>query len=105
MNLTLLIKKKVVLTIPLEELTIQSDKKESGKEIEIEEVHEESHQEHQEEPLQLDISSGQPLTKEWRYNPDHPKDLIICDPSKGVTTITSLKNIVTTLLLFYKLSQ
>ena len=50
--------------ISLEELSIQSDKKESGKEGEIEDAHEESHQEHQEEPLQLDISSGQPLPKE-----------------------------------------
>ena len=79
--------------IPLEKLTIQSDKEESGKEVEIEEVHEESHVEHQEESLQLDISSDQPLPKEWRYNPDHPKDLIIGDPSKGVTTRTSLRNI------------
>ena len=43
--------------------------------------------------MQLDISSGQPLPKEWRYNSDHPKDLIIGDPSKGVTTRTSLRNI------------
>ena len=50
--------------IPLEKLTIQSDKKELGKEVEIKKVYEESHLEHQEESLQLDISSGQPLPKE-----------------------------------------
>ena len=43
--------------------------------------------------MQLAILSGQPLPKEWRYNPDHPKDLIIGDPFKGVTTRTSLRNI------------
>ena len=43
--------------------------------------------------MQLDISSGQPLLKEWRYNSDHPKELIIGDPSKRVTTRASLRNI------------
>ena len=32
------------------------------------------------------------MPKEWRYNRSHPKELIIGDPSKGVSTRTSLQN-------------
>ena len=33
------------------------------------------------------------LPKEWRYAYGHPKELIIGDPSKGVSTRSSLRNI------------
>ena len=33
------------------------------------------------------------LTKEWRFVHNHPTNLIIGDPSKGVTTRNSLRNI------------
>ena len=34
----------------------------------------------------------QTLPKEWRYVSSHPKDLILGDPSKGVTTRSSFRN-------------
>ena len=91
------------MEIPLEELTIQSDKNESGKEVEIEDVHEESHQELKKESFELDISSDQPLPKELRYNFDHSKDLVIGDPSKAVTTRTSLRNICNNFSFVYQI--
>ena len=33
------------------------------------------------------------LPKEWHFKNDHPKDLIIGEPSKGVTTRHSLKHL------------
>ena len=39
---------------------------------------------------QEDISQTRP--KEWRYVFSHPKDVILGDPSRGVTTRSSLKN-------------
>ena len=33
------------------------------------------------------------LPKEWYFKKDHPKDLIIGEPSKGVTTRHSLKHL------------
>ena len=33
------------------------------------------------------------LPKEWRYAHGHPKELIIGDPSKGVRTRSSMRNI------------
>ena len=33
------------------------------------------------------------LSKKWRYTYGHPKDLIIGDPSQGIRTRSSLKNI------------
>ena len=38
-------------------------------------------------------STVDPLPKEWRYAHGHPKELIIGDPSKGVSTRSSLRNI------------
>ena len=35
----------------------------------------------------------QELPKEWRYAHSHPKDLILGDPSQGVRTQSSLRNI------------
>ena len=34
------------------------------------------------------------LPKDWHYKKDHPKDLIIGDTSKGVTTRSSFKSLV-----------
>ena len=36
--------------------------------------------------------TSQTLPKEWRYVSSHPKDLILGDPSRGVTTISSFRN-------------
>jgi hypothetical protein len=45
------------------------------------------------EDLQVQQMSHDDLPKEWRYAIHHPKDLIIGDPSQGVTTRSSTKNI------------
>ncbi|KAH9751265.1 hypothetical protein KPL71_014224 [Citrus sinensis] len=37
-------------------------------------------------------STSQALPKQWRYVSSHPKDVILGDPSRGVTTRSSLKN-------------
>ncbi|KAJ9186900.1 hypothetical protein P3X46_002420, partial [Hevea brasiliensis] len=39
----------------------------------------------------------QDLPKNWTFKKDHPKDLIISDTSKGVTTRSSLRNIYNSL--------
>ena len=39
-----------------------------------------------------DEGTSQTLPKEWRYISSHPKDLILGDLSRGVTTRSSLKN-------------
>ena len=35
----------------------------------------------------------QDLPKEWRFAHNHPKELILGDPSKGITTCSSMRNI------------
>ena len=37
-----------------------------------------------------EVEQSQPLLKDWRYASNNPKDLIICDVSKGVTTRSKL---------------
>ena len=34
------------------------------------------------------------FSKDWQYKKDHPKDLILGDTSKGVTTRSQLKPII-----------
>ena len=36
--------------------------------------------------------TSQTLPKEWRYVSSHPKDVTLGDPSRGVTTRSSLRN-------------
>ena len=85
--------------IPLEQLTQQSKNEEQTKEVDPQEVYNSTNQENQQECqaahdiIRQDISNDQPLPKEWRYNSDHPKDLIIGDSFKGVTSRTLLRNI------------
>ena len=38
------------------------------------------------ENQEVEVEPTQPLPKDWRYNPHHPKDLIIGEVSKRVTT-------------------
>ncbi|MGH2313455.1 hypothetical protein, partial [Streptococcus uberis] len=38
-------------------------------------------------------SSNEDLPKDWKYVKSHPKELIIGDTSKGVTTRNSLRNV------------
>ena len=44
--------------------------------------------------MELEQQEGisQTLPKEWRYVSSHPKDLILGDPSRGITTRSSLRN-------------
>ncbi|KAH9754083.1 hypothetical protein KPL71_015319 [Citrus sinensis] len=50
-------------------------------------------EEHHEEPnAEQNEGTSQTLPKEWRYVSSHPKDVILGDPSRGVTTRSSLKN-------------
>ncbi|KAH9750717.1 Integrase catalytic domain-containing protein [Citrus sinensis] len=48
----------------------------------------------QEEQTNMEQQKGisQTLPKEWRYVSSHPKDLILGDPSRGITTRSSLRN-------------
>ena len=40
----------------------------------------------QSEVQEVEMEPTQPLSKDWRFTPHHPKDLIIGDVSKGVTS-------------------
>ena len=40
-----------------------------------------------------EVEPSQPLPKYWRYATNHPKNLIVGDVSKGVTTCSKLHNI------------
>ena len=42
---------------------------------------------------EVEVEPTQPLSKDWRYNPHHPKDLIIGKVSKGVTTRSKLHDL------------
>ena len=59
--------------ISLKDSPIQDDKKEHFGEVQKDEV-----------------EQSQPFPKDWRYATNHPKDLIIGDVSKGVTTHSKL---------------
>ena len=50
-----------------------------------------------EELPQMETNNGneQTLPKEWRYALSHPKDLILGDPSHGISTRSSIRNICT----------
>ena len=42
------------------------------------------------EVQEVEVEPTQPLSKDWRFASNHPKDLIIGDVSKGVTTRSKL---------------
>ncbi|KAH9763597.1 Integrase catalytic domain-containing protein [Citrus sinensis] len=49
--------------------------------------------EHHEEPnVEQNEGTSQTLPKEWRYVSSHPKNVILGDPSRGITTRSSLRN-------------
>ena len=39
------------------------------------------------------MEQQQDLPKVWRFAHNHPKELILGDPSKGITTRASMKNV------------
>ncbi|KAH9685489.1 Integrase catalytic domain-containing protein [Citrus sinensis] len=47
---------------------------------------------HEETNVKQNEGTSQTLPKEWRYVSSHPKDVILGDPSRGVTTRSSLRN-------------
>ncbi|KAH9780462.1 hypothetical protein KPL71_008083 [Citrus sinensis] len=50
-------------------------------------------EEHHEEPnVEQNEGTSQTLPKEWRYVSSHLKDVILGDPSRGITTRSSLRN-------------
>ncbi|KAH9672866.1 hypothetical protein KPL70_017899 [Citrus sinensis] len=50
-------------------------------------------EEHHEKPnAEQNEGTSQTLPKEWRYVSSYPKDVILGDPSRGVTTRSSLRN-------------
>ena len=49
-------------------------------------------EQHEETNVEPDEGTSQTFPKEWRYVSSHPKDLILGDPSRGVTTISSFRN-------------
>ena len=44
-------------------------------------------------PQQVQGESSQDLPKEWKFVINHPQNQIICDPSRGVRTRFSFRNI------------
>ena len=54
---------------------------------------------------EVEVETTQPLPKDWRFNPHHPKDLIIGEVSKGVTTRSKLHDLYGTMHLFLILNQ
>ncbi|KAH9734859.1 Integrase catalytic domain-containing protein [Citrus sinensis] len=54
----------------------------------------ENQEDRQEEQTNMEQQEGisQTLPKEWRYISSHPKDLILGDPSRGITTRSLLRN-------------
>ena len=59
-----------------------------------EEPSKDNQEDEQEEQTNMEQYKGisQALPKEWRYVSSHPKDVILGDPSRGVTARSSLKN-------------
>ena len=47
---------------------------------------------HEETNAKQNKGTSPTLPKEWRYVSSHPKDVVLGDPSRGVTTRSSLRN-------------
>ncbi|KAH9658635.1 Integrase catalytic domain-containing protein [Citrus sinensis] len=65
---------------------------ESSKENAPQENQEDRQEEQTNTELEQEECISQTLPKEWRHVSSHPKDVILGDPSRGVTTRSSLKN-------------
>ena len=82
----------------------QIDDKVHQQEEEIDSKKEKSHFAHSPPPQLEQGESNQKLPKEWKFVTNHPQDQIIGNPSIGVRTRSSLRNISITLLLSLKLN-
>ena len=49
-------------------------------------------EQHEETNAEQNEGTSQSLPKEWRYVSSHLKDLILGDPLRGITTISSFRN-------------
>ena len=54
--------------------------------------HGNQNEQHEEMNVEQNEGASQSLPKEWRYVSSHPNDVILGDPSRGVTTRSSLRN-------------
>ena len=64
--------------------------------LEKQSIYEETKKEEQvpyDEQEGKEMDQHQNLPKEWKFAHNHPKELILGDPSKGVTTRASTKNV------------
>ncbi|KAH9801696.1 hypothetical protein KPL71_001121 [Citrus sinensis] len=66
--------------------------KESSKDNQKDVSHGNQDEQHEETNVEQNEGTSQSLPKEWRYVSSHPKDVILGDPSRGVTTRSSLRN-------------
>ncbi|KAH9658168.1 hypothetical protein KPL70_023385 [Citrus sinensis] len=66
--------------------------KESSKDNQKDASHGNQDEQHEEMNVEQHESTSQALPKEWRYVSSHPKDVILGDLSRGVTTRSSLRN-------------
>ena len=66
--------------------------KESSKDNQKDASHGNQDEQHEEMNVEQNKGTSQSLPKEWRYVSSHPKDVILGDPSQGVTTRSSLKS-------------
>ncbi|KAH9697749.1 Integrase catalytic domain-containing protein [Citrus sinensis] len=66
--------------------------KESSKDNQKDASHGNQDEQHEEMNVEQNEGTSQSLPKEWRYVSSHPKDVILGDPSRGVTTRSSLRN-------------
>ncbi|KAH9659187.1 Integrase catalytic domain-containing protein [Citrus sinensis] len=55
-------------------------------------LHGNEEEQHEETNAEQNVGTSQSLPKEWRYVSSHPKDLILRDPSHGITTRSSFRN-------------
>ncbi|KAH9649201.1 Integrase catalytic domain-containing protein [Citrus sinensis] len=71
---------------------LQEESLKENQENALQENQEDRQEEQTNTELEQQECISQTLPKEWRYVSSHPKDVILGDPSRGVTTRSSLKN-------------
>ena len=73
-------------------MQMKNYKKESSKDNYKDAPHENQEQQDEETNAEQNESTSQSFPMEWRYVSSHPKDLILGDPSRGITTRSSFRN-------------
>ncbi|KAH9668310.1 Integrase catalytic domain-containing protein [Citrus sinensis] len=82
---------------PTEKVVVDNDidedlQKESSNDNQKDTSHGNQDEQHEDINVEQNEGASQSLPKEWRYVSSHPKDVILGDPSQGVTTRSSLRN-------------